>query len=84
MALGSPYRRIKPARVIISMADGQVFDGTVNLGFEERVSDVLMDSKPFVAMFDVNDGKAVKIVNKAQIVAVEPKDESQTFIDRDL
>ena len=44
---------LRPVKVNIKTSDGNVIHGSINLGFENRLSDVFTDSnKPFVVMFD--------------------------------
>jgi hypothetical protein len=78
------YKRVKPASVAIKMVDGDIIEGTVNIGFEQRVSDLFAnESKTFMPVFDVNGvpGDLI-IVNKAHIVSVKPEEEGAEFIDR--
>jgi hypothetical protein len=75
------YKRIKPARVIVTMASGQVIEGTINIGFEERVTDFLaMPEMLFVPVFDINNTRDVIIINKTQIASVQPLAESQAAV----
>ena len=75
MSLTTPYRKVKAVRVIVALTNGQVIEGSINIGFEERVSDFLaMPDRPWVPVFGIGDAGAVVIVNKLHIVSVEPKD----------
>ena len=50
-----PYKRVKPASVAIKMVDGDIIEGTVNIGFEQRVSDLFAnEDKTFMPVFDAN------------------------------
>lgn len=72
------YKRIKPAKVIVTMASGQVIEGTINIGFEERVTDFLaMPEMLFIPVFDINHTRDVIIINKTQMASVQPVAESQ-------
>jgi hypothetical protein len=79
-----PYKRVKPARVTIKMIDGDIIEGTVNVGFEQRVSDLFAnEGKPFMPVFDANGVRGeVIIVNKAHIVSVKPEEEGAEFVER--
>lgn len=75
----SKHAVVKPARVSIRTLDGSVISGNINLGLENRISDVFVKSEtPFVVMFDaIVAGKntpGVYIINKSHIVWVEPED----------
>ena len=51
MSIRSSYKKIKPVPVIITMANGQVFEGRVNIGFEDRASDFFATSdRQFIAV----------------------------------
>jgi small nuclear ribonucleoprotein (snRNP)-like protein len=65
-------------RVTVKTSDGSTLTGRVNLGIKDRVSDLFTRSEsPFVVLTDVEtrdgSGKTL-IVNKNQIVWVEPND----------
>ena len=79
-----PYKRVKPASVAIKMVNGDIIKGTVNIGFEQRVSDLFAnEGKTFMPVFDANGFPGdVIIVNKAHIVSVKPEAEGAEFIDR--
>ena len=66
------------------MVTGLVIEGTINVGFDERVSDVMMRDQLFIVVFDIGGAKDVMILNKAQIVSVQPKEEGMGFIQRDI
>jgi hypothetical protein len=79
-----PYKRVKPASIAIKMVDGDIIKGTVNIGFEQRVSDLFAnEDKTFMPVFDANGVPGdVIIVNKVHIVSVKPEEEGAEFIDR--
>jgi len=66
-------------RVTITMRDGSVFRGYINIGSCRRVSDFLRrsDNSPFVIMFDTtigeNNEKKVYFLNLNHILWVEPE-----------
>jgi len=71
------YKKIRPAKVVVTMASGQVIEGTINIGFEQRVSDFLaMPDKPFIAVFHINGSDDVILVNKTHIASVQPMAEN--------
>lgn len=75
------YKRIKPAKVIVTMANGRVIEGTINIGFEERVTDFLaMPEMLFIPVFDINNTQDVIIINKTQIASVQPVAEAQDAV----
>ena len=68
-----------PKGVTIKTVDGQALTGKINLGINERLSDIFVrDQKPFVILFDVTfDGGGVGkvlFVNKRHIVWAEPEE----------
>ncbi len=69
----SEYRNI-----IVRTTDGSTVRGRINLGIQERVSDLFTKSeRPFVVVTDAThrDGEGkVLVMNKANIVWVEPED----------
>ncbi len=70
-------KTLRPAEVTVRTVDGSVLQGKVNLGPQQRVSDVFTGSdQPFVVLFDAmysgGSGK-VLIVNKTHIVWIEPE-----------
>ena len=77
MAVDS-YRK-EYRRVTVKTTDGSTLTGQVNIGIKDRVSELFTRSdSPFVVMTDVEtrDGSGkVLIVNKNQIVWVEPNDD---------
>jgi hypothetical protein len=79
-----PYKRVKPAKVTIKMIDGALIAGTVNVGFEQRLSDLFAnEAKSFMPVFDANGVRGdVIIVNKSHIVSVKPEQEGAEFIER--
>jgi hypothetical protein len=78
------YKRVKPAKVTIKTIDGDIIEGTVNVGFEQRISDLFAnEAKTFMPIFDANGVRGnVVIVNKAHIVSVKPEEEMAEFMDR--
>ena len=71
---------LKPAKVNIKTSDGSIVHGSINLGFQSRVSDVFIESQnPFVVLFDARTSKdssvRVLILNKNHVVWVEPEDD---------
>jgi hypothetical protein len=71
------YKKIRPAKVVVTMASGQVIEGTINIGFEQRVSDFLASpDKPFIPVFDINESRDVILINKTQIASVQPTAEN--------
>jgi len=65
-------------KVTIRTIDGSTILGKVNIGINDRVSDVFTEAdNPFIVLFDVEHkdiaGK-VLFVNKNNIVWVEPED----------
>jgi len=70
---------LKVRQVTIRTVDGSVLQGKVNLGVEDRVSDLFTSKQDrFVVLFDAvysgGSGK-VMVVNKDHIVWIEPEDE---------
>ena len=69
----SEYRNI-----IVRTTDGSTVRGRINLGIQERVSDLFTRSeKPFVVVTDAShrDGEGkVLVMNKTNIIWVEPED----------
>jgi len=70
---------IKPADVIIKTLDGSLVEGKVNLGYENRTSDLFTKTDdPFIVVFDAthlgSPKKKVLVVNKQHIVWAEPRD----------
>ncbi|MBW1860191.1 MAG: hypothetical protein JRI70_09005 [Deltaproteobacteria bacterium] len=67
-----------PRGVTIKTVDGQALSGKINLGINERLSDIFVrDQKPFIILFDVTfdgggEGK-VLFVNKSHIIWAEPE-----------
>jgi hypothetical protein len=71
-----------PKRVTIRTVDGQGLSGKINLGLNERLSDVFTrEDKPFIILYDVtfDGGKGgrgkVLFVNKKHIVWAEPEEQ---------
>ena len=76
------HSALKPVKVNVKTSDGSVIHGSINLGFENRVSDIFVRSEsPFIVLFDTtvpgeSSGK-VLVLNKKHIVWVEPEDSSE-------
>ena len=71
--------KMRVRQVTIRTVEGSVVQGSINLGIEDRVSDLFTKTKdPFVVLFDAaysgGTGK-VLIVNKTHIVWIEPEDQ---------
>lgn len=64
--------------ITVRTTDGSTIRGRVNLGMQERVSDLFTKSdKPFIVITDAThrDGSGkVLVLNKVNIVWVEPED----------
>ena len=76
--------KTKPRGVTIRTLDGFTFSGKINLGINERLSDMFTkEEKPFVVMYDVtfDGGKGgtgkVLFINKRHIVWAEPEEQPQ-------
>jgi hypothetical protein len=71
-------REMNARRVTITMRDGNVFHGYINIGTCRRLSDFFgkSDSSPFVVMFDTtigeSKGKKLYFINRNHIVSVRP------------
>ena len=70
---------LKPADVSIKTLDGSVIEGKVNLGYENRISDLFTASeRPFIVVFEAMHfgapKKKVLVLNKQHIVWAEPQD----------
>jgi hypothetical protein len=69
---------MKIRQVTIRTVDGSILQGKVNLGVEDRVSDLFTKTQDrFVVLFDaVYSGGAgkVMVINKDHIVWIEPED----------
>ena len=68
---------LKPAAVSFKTLDGSVVEGKVNLGYENRVSDLFTKTDcPFIVVFDAmyvgSPKKKVLVLNKQHIVWAEP------------
>jgi hypothetical protein len=82
-------REMNAHRVIITMRDGTVFRGYINIGSSRRLSDFFRkpDGSPFVVVFEATSGenkeKSVYFLNWSHILWVEPGelDESTSFPD---
>lgn len=74
-------REMNAQRVSITMRDGSVFRGYINIGSCRRISDFFRksDNSPFVVMFETtigeSKGKSVYFLNWNHILWVEPKEE---------
>jgi hypothetical protein len=68
--------KVTEAAVYIKTVDGSLVRGKVNIGTNDRLSDVFVKGKfPFVVLFDVGEPEGIKkvlIINKNHIVWVEP------------
>lgn len=73
--------RSNPKKVTIKTVEGQALSGKINLGVNERLSDIFTrEEKPFVILYDVTfeggTGALGKVlfVNKRHIVWAEPEE----------
>jgi len=70
--------KVNTKRITIRTADGSTLCGQVNIGENERVSDVFTKTEnPFVVLFDAvtpHGSGRVFFINKSHIVWVEPED----------
>lgn len=73
-------REMNAQRVTITMRDGSVFRGCINIGSSRRLSDFFRksDNSPFIVMFDTTMGqnkeKGVYFLNWDHILWVEPNE----------
>lgn len=73
-------REMNAHRVTITMRDGSVFRGNINIGSCRRLFDFFekTDKSPFIVMFDTTVGenkeKCVYFINRNHIVLVKPND----------
>jgi len=70
---------LKPVDVTIKTLDGSLVEGKVNLGYENRMSDLFTKTdNPFIVVFDAthvgSPKKKVLVVNKQHIVWAEPRE----------
>ncbi len=71
-------REMNAQRVIVTMRDGSVFRGYINIGSCRRLSDFFRksDNTPFLVMFETTMGeskeKSVYFLNWSHILWVEP------------
>ena len=70
---------LKPVGVAIKTLDGTIIEGKVNLGYENRMSDLFTKTdNPFIVVFGAvhlgSPKKKVLVLNKRQIVWAEPRD----------
>jgi hypothetical protein len=68
---------LKPAAVSFKTVDGSIVEGKVNLGYENRVSDLFTKTDdPFIVVFDAmyvgSVRKKVLVLNKQHVVWAEP------------
>jgi hypothetical protein len=82
MATENISKVLKPADVKIKTLDGTVIDGKVNLGYENRMSDLLTKTdNPFIVVFDAmyvgSPKKKVLVLNKQHIVWAEPQEQER-------
>jgi hypothetical protein len=79
-------REMNAHQVTITMRDGSVFRGSINIGTCRRLADFLQktDSGSFIVMFDTTVGenkeKGVYFINRKQIVTVEPNEVDERTI----
>jgi hypothetical protein len=79
MKTGSKKKtKLAESLVSIRTVEGSLIRGKINLGDENRVSDLFAKSKsPFVVLYDVTTQSSeskVMIINKNHIVWVEPEE----------
>ncbi|SPF46701.1 conserved hypothetical protein [Syntrophobacter sp. SbD1] len=73
-------REINAHRVTITLRDGSVFRGSINIGSSRRLSDFFRksDNSPFIVIFDTTVGqnkeKGVYFLNWNHILWVEPNE----------
>ena len=79
--MGSPQeidKTLKARNVTVKTVDGSIIQGKVNIGAENRISDLFTASTtPFVVVFDAmysGGSDKVLILNKTNIVWIEPED----------
>ena len=71
-------REMNAQRVTITMTDGAVIKGFINIGSSRRLSDFFRkpENGPFVVMFDATAGqdeaKSVYFLNLSHVLRVEP------------
>jgi hypothetical protein len=75
-------KALKPAGVAVKTLDGSVIEGKVNLGYENRMSDLFTKTdNPFIVVFDAvhlgSPKKKVLVLNKQYIVWAELLEEDQ-------
>jgi hypothetical protein len=73
---------LKPAAVSFKTLDGSVIEGKVNLGYGNRMSDLLTKTdNPFIVVFDAiyvgSPKKKVLVLNKQHIVWAEPQEQER-------
>ena len=74
-------REMNARRVNITMRDGSVFRGHINIGSCRRISDFFRqtDNSPFIVMFETTLGeskeKSVYFLNSNHILWVEPNED---------
>lgn len=66
-------------RVVVTMVDGKVFEGVVNIKDHERLSDLFMDDDSrFIILYEMSlydlEKKSVYFINKDHVVYVQPLD----------
>jgi hypothetical protein len=70
--------KVTESLVSVKTVDGSLLRGKINLGNENRVSDIFTQSdNPFIVLSDVTSQSAeskVMIINKNHIVWVEPEE----------
>ena len=75
-------KALKPAGVAVKTLHGSVIEGKVNLGYENRMSDLFTKpANPFIVVFDAlhlgSPKKKVLVLNKQYIVWAELLEEDQ-------
>jgi hypothetical protein len=76
-------REMNARRVNITMRDGSVFRGYINIGSSRRISDFFRkpDNSPFIVMFEAAIGeskeKSVYFLNLNHILWVEPSEDDR-------
>ena len=72
--------KVTQSLVSVKTVDGSLLRGKINLGNENRVSDIFTQSdNPFIVLSDVTSQSAeskVMIINKNHIVWVEPEEQA--------
>ena len=82
MATENISKVLKPVDVSFKTLDGSLIEGKVNLGYENRMSDLLTKTdNPFIVVFDAmyvgSPKKKVLVLNKQHIVWAEPQEQER-------